>query len=193
MLSFSENGDIEERYFVNVAGLAYDAFIAKKKGEAAPKFLTTLYYLWQVVACLSQYKLRKATIQFGNNVVTNRFYTINIGICRYSGGGMQFVPHADPQSGKLALTIAGTVSKIAVLLHVPHIFLGKLHRHPEVNIYKTEEIAIEAAEEEPTLVEADGEFLGETPVKCKIVKGAFRVLVPNFNNNSSTVPPAQSL
>lgn len=132
--------------------------------------------MWQVVACLFKYDLRKAHIRFNNKLITNRFYTINIGICRYSGGGMQFVPHADPQSGELALTIAGPVSKLIVLLHVPHIFLGKLHRHPMVDIYKTKEIEITGDDEESTLVEVDGEFLGETPVKCVVVEKAFRVL-----------------
>lgn len=178
LLRFTKDGKPAERYFVNVAGLAYDAYITKRKEAHTPKFLPTLYYLSQVVVCLFQYKLKKAQILFNNNTITDRFYTINIGICRYSGGGMQFVPHADPQSDQLALTIAGTVSKAAVLMHIPHIFLGKLHRHPKVNIYHTEEVNIRSAEKEATLLEADGEFLGETPVHCKLVKDAFRVLVP---------------
>jgi diacylglycerol kinase (ATP) len=178
LLHFMQNGKPQQRYFVNVAGLAYDAFIAQKKGEATPNFLPTLYYLWQVVVCLFQYRLRKATIRFDNHTITDFFYTINIGICKYSGGGMQLVPHADPQSGKLALTVAGTVSKITLLLHVPHIYLGQLHRHPKVKIYTTKEIQITAAESASTWLEADGEFLGETPVNCTVLNGAFKVLVP---------------
>lgn len=176
LMQYKQNGQTKERYFVNVAGFAYDAFVTKRKEEVSPRFLPQLYYLWLVVACLFQYDLRKANIHFNNKTITNHFYTINIGICRYSGGGMQFVPHADPQSGELALTVAGPVSKLAVLLHVPHIFLGKLHRHPQVDIYKTKEIEITAAEGETTLVEVDGEFLGELPVRCVVVEGAFRAL-----------------
>jgi diacylglycerol kinase (ATP) len=182
LLQYSQNGKTKERYFVNVAGLAYDAFVTSRKVEGSATFLPQVYYLWQVVACLFQYDLRKANIRFNNKVITNRFYTINIGICKYSGGGMQLVPHADPQSGELALTIAGPVSKAAILLHVPLIFLGKLHRHPQVNIYKTKEIEITAVGGEATLVEVDGEFLGETPVKCVIVEKAFRTLSLNLHN-----------
>ena len=88
LLQFMRNGEPQERYFVNVAGLAYDAFITKRKEERSPRFFPALYYLSQVVICLFQYRLLKANIRFNNKNITNRFYTINIGICPYSGGGM---------------------------------------------------------------------------------------------------------
>ncbi|MFK7807105.1 MAG: diacylglycerol kinase family protein [Saprospiraceae bacterium] len=178
LLHFHKNGKPAQRYFINVAGLAYDAFVTKRKEEVTPVFFPVLFYLWQVLVCLFQYRLRKATVEFDNNTITDHFYTINIGICKYSGGGMQFVPHADPNSENLALTIAGPVSKVTVLTHIPHIFLGKLHKHPKVNIYKTKAVEIRAAEAQQTTLEADGEFLGETPVSCVLVEKALCILVP---------------
>ena len=178
LLYYVRNGKQQKRYFVNVAGLAYDAFVTQKKGMHSATFFPKLYYLWMVFTCLFQYTLRNATIRFNNNTITDYFYTINIGICRYSGGGMQIVPHANPTSGQLALTIAGAVPKIDILLYTPHIFAGKLHRHSKVDIHTTSNINITSAEGTPTLLEADGEFLGETPVKCIVIAKALRVLVP---------------
>ena len=173
-----KNGKQQKRYFINVAGLAYDAYIAQEKEAHPGQIFPKLYYLWMVARYLFKYHLRKASIQFNNITVTDRFYTINIGICRYSGGGMQLVPHANPTDGQLALTIAGPVQKVDILLYTPNIFAGTLHRHPKVAIYQTKKIAIRAEEDSPTLLEADGEFLGETPVDCSIVEKVLTILIP---------------
>ena len=178
LLTYQKNEETKTRYFINVAGLAYDAFVTGKKSANSGTLFPKLYYLWMVVICLFKYTLRKATIEFNNKKITDRFYTINIGICKYSGGGMQLVPHADPQSGQLALTVAGPVRRAEVVLYTPNIFMGTLHKHPQVAIYHTNLVEIVAAEEHPTLLEADGEFLGHTPVRCEILPAALKILVP---------------
>ena len=177
-LRFHRDQQPQERYFINVAGFAYDAFVVREKGSSPGVIFPKLYYLWMVFICLFKYTLRQATVHFNDQTVNDRFYTINIGICKYSGGGMQLVPHADPTSDQMALTIAGPVRKADILLYTPKIFAGTLHTHPKVAIYHTEQVRITAAENQPTLVEADGEFLGETPVECRIIKNALRVLIP---------------
>ncbi len=188
LLTYQQEGETVERYFANVAGLAYDAYVVRKKEASSGVWFPKMYYLWMVVRCLFEYRLRKATVSFGDqkkasnsalHKITDHFYTINIGIGRYSGGGMQLVPHADPTSGQLALTVAGPVQKMDVLLYTPSIFAGTLHRHPKVNIYHTQKIEIKSEEENPTLLEADGEFLGHTPVTCCVLPQALKVLVPD--------------
>ncbi len=167
-VTYYKNGIQHQRYFANVAGLAYDAYLTQKKEESNPKIWPKIYYLWLVLKYLFKYRLKKAKVIFDGKEVTDYCYTINIGICRYSGGGMQIVPHAVPDDGQFALTIARRVSKLDVLLYTPYIFMGKLGRHPQVTEHLARAVSVEPVDGVPTLVEVDGEYLGETPAEFSI-------------------------
>lgn len=177
VLTYHKDGAPKKRYFANVAGLAYDAFLCKEMSQEK-NFSNQLGFLWLTIRELFKYKLRKARVCFDDQEIENYFYTINIGICRYSGGGMQLVPHAIPDDGLLALTIAGPISKLGVLLNSWRFYSGSVKGHSQVNCFKTKKIVIDAIGSEPTLVEVDGEFLGETPVRCWILEQQLNVLVP---------------
>jgi len=176
-LSYYKNGHQRQRYFANVAGLAYDGYLCKKMSEEK-NFSTAIGFLWLTLRELFKYKLRPAKVIFNDQKITDHFYTINIGICRYSGGGMQFVPHAIPDDGLLALTVAGPLSKWNVMLNSWRFYNGTIPRHALVKIFKTKEVVIETVGETPTDVEVDGEYLGTTPVKCIVLEKALMVLRP---------------
>ena len=179
LATYHKHGKQLSRYFVNVAGMAYDGYICQKM-EAKPEAISNKFsYLWLVFKCLFQYKLRKAKVLIdGERKVSGKFYTINVGICKYSGGGMQFVPHAVPDDGLLALTTAGELSKLGVLLNTPRFYNGKVGQHPKVETYQCTTIDVEADEDMPTLLEADGEYLGTTPVHFQLIPKAIKVIVP---------------
>ncbi len=174
-LDYQLNGQQRRRYFINVAGLSYDAYVVKESQKYPSGIPNRLVYLLLIFRCLFQFTIPKARILFDGKNVEDRFYTINIGICRYSGGGMQLVPHALPNDGKLALTLVKKVNKLVVLLVTPLFYLGKIGLHPAVSLFQTEAVRIEPMEAQPVLVEADGEFLGEGPVKVGILKGGLKI------------------
>ena len=168
-------GKPAQRYFVNVAGMAYDGFIGKKLLEN--KVTNHLQYLVLVMKYLFEYKLTPARIFFDGKTAEDDFYTINVGLCRYSAGGMQFVPHAVPDDGLFALTFARKVSKLTVLLQTGRFYKGTLLEHPRIEGYQAREISVEALGGTPTLLEADGEFLGETPVRFEILEKRLNVVL----------------
>ena len=84
---FHNNGILQKRYFANVAGMAYDAFVVKKTENQSALFSNKLFYLLSLMRYLFQYKLQKAKIQINDLELKDYFYTINVGICRFAGGG----------------------------------------------------------------------------------------------------------
>lgn len=177
-LTYHKNKQQHKRFFMNVAGLSYDGFVAEKAGSFKSRGVTALFYVFLAFRCLSQFKIPRASIAFNGRTVENKFYTINAGICRYSGGGLQIVPHADTCDRKLALTLIERVSKLEVLLISPLFYLGKIGLHPAVSMYQADEISVKPADGEAVLVEADGEFLGEAPVSMGIMKSRLKILIP---------------
>jgi diacylglycerol kinase (ATP) len=175
LVRYRRDGQPQERYFANVAGMAYDAYIVRKlNGRPGP---SRLQYLLMVGQCLFQYRLLPARIEFDGQTVDDRFYTINIGICKYSGGGMQLVPQAVPDDGLLALTFARRLSKLEVLLQTPRFYNGSILHHRRIEGHQAKIIRVDHPGETPTLLEADGEFLGETPAEFSILEKALKVVL----------------
>jgi len=175
LVNFQREGKTESRYFVNVAGMAYDGFVGKKLIESPAR--NKADYLLKVIRYLTEYKLSKARIHFDGQTVEDFFYSINIGLCRYSGGGMQFVPHAVPDDGLFALTIAREISKLEVILQTPRFYNGSILQHSRIEGHQARSIRVEHVGDTPTLLEADGEFLGETPVEFVLLEKALRVFL----------------
>lgn len=178
VVQYQSEGETQTRYFVNVAGLAYDAYVVRFAEQRKSKFGGRLVYLALIVYCLLRYKLSKATVRFDGQEETGYFYTINGGICRYSGGGMQVVPHAQPSDRLLALTLARRLSKLGVLLNTWRFYNASIGKHPKVSLHQVKTIEVDSAGPEPVWVEADGEFLGQTPVILYIAQEKLRVLTP---------------
>ncbi len=164
------------RYFVNVAGMAYDAYLVRRL-EQHPQQPSRFLYLGLVLRHLFAYRIGPARILFDGEVIEDDFYTINLGICPYSGGGMRLVPHAKPDDGLLALTFARRMAKWEVVLQTGRFYNGKILEHPRVaGRQLAGPVTVEPVGGFPTLLEADGEFLGEAPATFTILKNALRVV-----------------
>ena len=173
LVEYTLDGGTHRRYFVNVAGMAYDGFISSKLLKNPARNKTS--YLLAVARYLLEYVPSKACIMFNGRKVEDEFYTINVGLCRYSGGGMQLVPHAIPDDGLLALTFARKLPKLEVLLQSGRFYKGTLLEHPRIEGYQTDRVRVEAIGSDPCLVEADGEFLGHTPVEFSLLPAALKL------------------
>jgi len=178
VVSYLNNGAVRKRYFVNVAGMAYDAFVVKETEKQSSIFSNKLFYLFSLMRYLFQYKLQKAKIQFNDFEMIDHFYTINVGICRFAGGGMEIVPHAVPNDGQLAITIAGRLSKLSILLNTYRFYNGTIAKLSKISTHFSTNIKVESLENDPILLEVDGELLGHTPVEFGIVPNALKILIP---------------
>jgi diacylglycerol kinase (ATP) len=165
------------RYFINVAGLAYDGYIASKLDGSSWWMRSRFIYLLMVFVYIFKYVLTKGEVSIDNTEIEDFFYTINIGIGRYSGGGMQLVPHANPKGDRFGVTLAGRLSKIGVLMATPYFYNGKVEEHPKVSTYSGEEVEVRSLDpKEELLLEADGEPLGTTPAHFSLIPEALTVI-----------------
>ncbi|MFK7775894.1 MAG: diacylglycerol kinase family protein [Saprospiraceae bacterium] len=166
-----------DRYFINVAGMAYDAF-GVQRSEGKNWRFPKIQYLLNALLGLFKYKIHRAKLIFNEQEVIDFFYIINVGICKYSGGGMQLVPHAIPNDGKFALTFVRKISKLAIILNTYRFYNASLLQHSKVEGFLTKKIRVETMDNQPTGVEVDGEYIGETPVEFSILQKALKIVIP---------------
>ena len=167
-----------ERYFINVAGLAYDAFVVRFAASTTSRLPSKLFYFWTIFRCLFQYQPQRALLHFNGQEVEKAFYTINLGIGKYSGGGMQFVPQAEADGEQLALTYVGKISRLEVLLNSFRFYHGRIAHYHKATLTQTQQIRITPLPGQEILVEADGEFLGQSPTEITLRPLALQFLAP---------------
>ena len=175
-VSYHKKDQTYDRYFMNVTGMGYDALVAKKtnlfkeKGHGGP-----LTYLWFVFASLFQYKFLDAVIEVdGNPEFKGEIFSMNVGICKYNGGGMMQVPNAIPDDGLLDMTLIVKAPKWLVIRHTSKLYNGTLINLDIVKTFRGKTIRIRSTRK--IYLEADGESLGHTPFTYEIIPKALRVV-----------------
>lgn len=178
LVTYLNDGQQGRRYFMNVAGMAYDAVVTKTAQERQNFTSNQILYLYLVFSCLRNFVPIRGKVFFDGKTDEDDYYLVNIGICKYSGGGMQFVPHAVCDDGQFALTLARNLTRMEVIKATPILYNGKAGSHPKVDLYHAKSIRVESADKEPILLEVDGEFLGGTPVEFTLLEKALKIVVP---------------
>jgi len=153
-----------QRYFFNVAGMAYDGYVAKKLSENRKAAGNQLTYFLMVFKYLFQYTISKLEVIIQHETFRKgKHYLVNVGICKFSGGGMQLTPHAQPDSGKFAVTCGSTFSALKVIMNLYRLYQGSILEHPLISSTHSEQVTILPLHQDDVYLEADGEFLGKCP------------------------------
>lgn len=175
-VTYHKKEETIKRYFMNVAGMGYDALVAKKtnlfkeKGHGGP-----LAYLWFIFASLFQYKFLDAVIEVdGESVFKGEIFSMNVGICKYNGGGMMQLPYAVPDDGLLDVTLIKKAPKWMVIRHTGKLYDGTLVNLPFIQTFQGKSIRIRSTQK--VYLETDGESLGHTPFNYEILPKALRVV-----------------
>lgn len=172
-------GEKEEmRYLVNMAGMGYDAMVAhmtnrmKDKGGGGP-----LAYLINLVKGLFQYHSSYLEINIDDTTVySGRVFSMNVGICKFNGGGMMQLPFAIPDDGLLDVTIYKDVTKMTVIRHIKKLYSGELKDLPFVEVYTGKTVTVKSTIKSQANLETDGESLGHTPFRFEIVPRSVKVI-----------------
>ena len=175
-ISYYKNQVPLQRYFINIAGMGYDALVAKKtniskeKGRGGP-----LTYLFFVFSSLLQYKFIEAVIEVdGEQVFKGEMFSMNVGICKYNGGGMMQVPAAVPDDGLFDVTLIKKAPKWMVIRHASKLYDGTLIQLPFISTYRGTSIRIRSVGK--IFLEADGESLGHSPFVYEMLQRSLKVV-----------------
>ncbi len=175
IVSYRSNENNVERYFVNIAGLGFDAIVTKKanrlkeRGKGGP-FL----YFATIFSSLLNYRYVNAVINVDGINYNNKIFSMNVGIGKYNGGGMMQVPGAIADDGLFDLTVIKKISKPDIIMSLRKLYNGRIVRHPKVETYTGKSISINS--DTKILLETDGESLGHTPIEFQIIPKSVQVI-----------------
>ncbi len=171
---YVKDGKQIKKYFINILGIGLIADILKLTNERL-KFLGTFGYSMAVLIRLFKGMNNQMTLLVDGKTHDIKNSALVISNSKYTGGEMKIAPMADTGDGKVDMVVFNEVNRREIIDIFQKVFKGTHVHHPKVKVFKGAEIEIQAVP--PQLLMADGELLGQTPMKLKVMPNECSVLV----------------
>ena len=176
-ISYFKGEDMHSRYFVNIAGMGFDALVAQKTNrQKAEGKGNALAYFYNLFTGLVEFKPAVTDFYVDGKKFSFNTFSVSVGICRYNGGGMKQLPEAIPDDGLLDMTIIKKIGLGTVFAQLRNLYTGTFIRHPKVATFRGSNIRIHSRRK-GFLMEADGESLGDSPFEVSIVTRALKTVI----------------
>ncbi|HEV3321105.1 MAG TPA: YegS/Rv2252/BmrU family lipid kinase [Solirubrobacteraceae bacterium] len=180
-------GLVGEHTFVGIASCGFDSD-ANRIANEAPAWLGNLVYAYGALRALAAWRPARFELVLDGRRHTFTGYSVGAANSRAYGGGMYAAPDALLDDGLLDVPYCEQIPKLRFLTRIlPKVFKGTHVREPSVHVLRGRELAIAA--DRPFTLYADGDPIGELPLRVSVLPAAVRVLVPVDSPLGRPVPP----
>jgi diacylglycerol kinase family enzyme len=163
---------------VGIASAGFDSD-ANRIANEAPPFLGSLVYAYGALRALISWSPARFEVELDPPGERHAFLAYSVGAANSKtyGGGMRAAPEAMLDDGLLEVMVLGNVSKLAFLTRIlPRVFSGTHVQHPAVRMFRAKEVALSC--DRPFTMYADGDPIGELPLRVTAAAGAVTMIVP---------------
>lgn len=172
----SNNGNKEERYFVNLAdvGIGGETIqLVNRSSKVLGGFLT---YLLGAFRTILKYKNKKIILIIdGKEIFNKEINSVMIGNGKYFGGGIKIAPDAVPDDGLFNIVILGDLSRSEIIINLVKAYKGTHISHPKVSVLSGKKVVL--VSNDPGVMELDGETIGKLPTTFSILHQKLPILV----------------
>jgi YegS/Rv2252/BmrU family lipid kinase len=178
--------------FVGIASAGFDSD-ANRIANEAPAWLGGLVYVYGALRALVAWRPARFEIELDPPGEQIRLSAFSVGACNSKayGGGMRAAPDAMLDDGLLDVVVLESVGKLTFLTRIlPKVFDGSYVREPCVHVYRAREISLAA--DRPFTMYADGDPIGELPLRVRALPGAITMLTPRICGADSAFSPETS-
>lgn len=165
------------RYFAIMGGIGLDAQVISDAGREAKRRLGVLAYFLSALRNLPRRREHVAITLDDRPPMRRRVKTVMVANMGRITGGLEAVPTASPNDGKLDVAVVRTETLGQWLRLIWYALLGQTQQDPTFDVYQARRILVETVSPQP--VEFDGEEGGKIREwSVEVVPKAVRVLVP---------------
>jgi YegS/Rv2252/BmrU family lipid kinase len=171
--------------FVGIASVGFDSE-ANRIANEAPSWLGGFVYAYGALRALLAWRSARFEVELDPPGERLSFMAYTVGACNSKtyGGGMRAAPGAMLDDGLLEVVVLEDVGKLAFLTKIlPKVFNGTHVNEPSVKVFRAREVLVSA--ERPFAMYADGDPIGELPVRVRALQGAVTMLVPRAQPQDS--------
>jgi YegS/Rv2252/BmrU family lipid kinase len=175
LLDLARTGD--GRYFAIMGGMGLDGQVIQEASREAKNRLGVFAYFWAAIKNLGRRRTRVWIRLDNRRLIRRRVKSILIANMGKLTGGLEAIPTAAPNDGRLDVSIVNVTTMGGWFRLLWYTLLGRAHDAPELEVYQAQRVRIHALHDEP--VEFDGEEGGRRrDLVVRVVPGAVRILLP---------------
>ncbi len=169
-----DSASINEEFFVNVAGVGFDAHVASKFATSKRGFWA---YAKITIREFSQYKLKNYILEVDGETLNKKAFLITFSNGDQYGNNAFIAPGADMQDGLLDIAILKNVKITTMPRLAFEMFTQRFNRSKDVEIIKGKQIRL--VRENAAMVNIDGEpFEMGKEILIKVIPSSLQVLIP---------------
>jgi diacylglycerol kinase (ATP) len=160
------------RWFINVAGAGYDAYMTARLPRPIPSALT---YLRVAIGGLVSYRAPRFRVDADGTRADGPMLLVFAANARFCGNRMHVAPVARMDDGLLDVVMVQELGLLAVLPKLLKLYRGTILGDPAVRHVRAARVRIEA--DPQAGVQIDGQLAGSTPAEFSLLEKALRVVV----------------
>lgn len=168
-----EAGQTVRRYSLNIVGVGLIADILQLTNERF-KFMGSAGYSLAVLIRLLRGMSNRIAIEADGRKIDVADSALVISNSKYTGGKMKIAPKADTSDGRADIVLFNHVNRREMVAIFAGVFSGKHMAHPKVDTLQAASISVEA--DPPLRLMADGELLGQTPLRIRVLPAELVIL-----------------
>ncbi|HWR19131.1 MAG TPA: diacylglycerol kinase family protein [Clostridia bacterium] len=168
--------DVNEHFFINVAGFGFDVDVLVKMDKYKARFKGMIPYLLGILDALMHLKAVPIKLNLEDGTVKEmEAILVAVGNGAYFGGGMMALPGADPFDGMFDICAVRKISLLKFLALLPRFIKGKHMGLSVVEYFRATKLYVEG----PTssVIEVDGELNAHAPAQFTLHKEAMNMIV----------------
>lgn len=169
-------GQVNDRYYFNVASIGFSAVLARELSAESKKRWGVLGYAITAFRILRRMRPFTVTILHDGGRERSRTIQVSVGNGRHYGGGMTVDADARPDDGTLDVYSLEIDHWWRLIALAPSLRRGTHGTWSDVRTLRTTECTL--VTRRPMRVNADGEIVTQTPARFRVHPGAVQVFAP---------------
>jgi len=164
----------KEVYFNNAAGIGFDAYVVKNINQY--KNLGSLAYLFAALFSFKTYNSAKFIFSLDHKKIESNLFLISLGICKYSGAGMQLTDYKNHKPGYFDVTLIKPISLFKVIINIAKLYNGRINQIKETHCSQVKDFTL--MDNTVSYIQADGELIGTGDADITLITQAIQFIVP---------------
>jgi len=169
-------GRADDRYFLLMAGIGFDAAITAGVRADEKRRLGALAYVLRGIEQALRVRGSRTRIQIDGRMINARVLMVVVGNSQLYGGLVKITHRASIDDGLLDVCVIRGDNGISALRHLIAILRRRYSHDPEIEYYRARTVQVSARPRLP--VQVDGDAIGQTPMTFTVAPRALRALLP---------------
>ena len=170
-----DTATVNEKVFLSVAGIGYDAFVAKKFAKAPKRGFISYFRI--VSSEYPGYKPKKYEIEIDGQKIIRRALLVTFANSNQFGNNTSIDPEASIDDGYIDVCIVRRIPLLLLPLYVPFLFTRTFHKTQYIEIFKAREVKI--LRKKGKTIHFDGDpFKMDKALEMKINPLSLKIIVP---------------